>query len=486
MRISAAKQKYLRQLPAIDKLLEHEKLQEAFRSGSREITVEAAQQVIAAKREQILMCPSEESLQGIDISPTTLVQEILDTIENRNVLGLKRVLNATGVLLHTNLGRAPLPKAALEAVNAAGVGFSNLELSLGTGKRSTRYQHVEKLICHLTGAEAALVVNNNAGAVFLALNSLASGTEVVVSRGELVEIGGSFRIPEVMTRSGCQLREVGTTNKCYLEDYRNVINENTALLLKVHTSNFKIMGFTATVEVHKLSRLGREYDIPLMEDLGSGMLVDLTSYGLPYEPRVQDSLKGGADLVTFSGDKLLGGPQAGIIAGRRKYIEEIKKNQLLRALRVDKMTLSALEATLRLYLDQEKALKEVPVLRMLTISEEKLLTRARDLHTRLQKNLQGYFGVEISREKARVGGGSMPLVSLPSCQVSLKPVSLSGEAVAERLRTAKSPVLCRIRKGQVLLDLRSIQEDEDELLAETVVEVLETVVPPEKEKEKEQ
>ncbi len=485
MSVTSNKQKYLRNLPAVDILLEQEKLREMVKNSSREIVVEAAQQVLATKREQILSSNSDESLQGIDISSITLAQEILDIIESRHTPNLKRVYNATGVLLHTNLGRAPLPRAALDAVRAASAGFSNLELSLEFGKRSTRYQHVEELICYLTGAEAALVVNNNAGAVFLALNSLAANSEVIVSRGELVEIGGSFRIPEVMARSGCTLREVGTTNKSYPDDYRKAITEHTALLLKVHTSNFKIMGFTANVDVRKLSGLGQEYGIPLMEDLGSGMLVNLTSYGLPYEPLVQDSLESGVDLVTFSGDKLLGGPQAGIIAGSKKYIQAIKGNQLLRALRVDKMTLSALEATLRLYLDKQKALEEIPVLRMLTISEDSLLTRARHLSELLQKSLQGYFKVGITREKARVGGGSMPLVSLPSYQVSLEALGQTGKVVVDRLRKARSPVLCRIRKGKVLLDLRSIQEDEDEMLAETLVETLETNLPQEKEKEKE-
>ena len=322
--------------------------------------------------------------------------------------------------MHTNLGRSPLAGAALDAIKAVSASYSNLELSLESGRRSSRYDHVEELLCRLTGAEAALVVNNNAGAVFLALNTLARGKEVIVSRGELVEIGGSFRLPEVMASSGAVLAEVGTTNRSYLKDYREAITENTALLLKVHTSNYKVMGFTAAVRSGSLVGLGREYGIPVMEDLGSGVLIDLSRYGLPYEPRVQDLVAAGVDLITFSGDKLLGGPQAGIIVGKEVFISRIKKNQLTRPLRVDKLTLAALEATLRLYQDENKALQEIPVLRMLTLPAEALKVRVKILAAELESKVGSFCLVGTSQEKAKVGGGSLPQALLPSCQLTLR------------------------------------------------------------------
>ncbi|MDO9536256.1 MAG: L-seryl-tRNA(Sec) selenium transferase, partial [Bacillota bacterium] len=348
----------------------------------------------------------------------------------------------------------------------------NLEISLKTGLRSSRYDHVEDFLCRITGAEGALVVNNNAGAVFLALNSLAAGREVIVSRGELVEIGGSFRLPEVMTSSGAVLAEVGATNRTYLKDYRGAINERTALLLKVHTSNYKVMGFTAAVNSRLLVELGKEYGLPVMDDQGSGVLVDLSKYGLPYEPRVQDAVTAGVDIVTFSGDKLLGGPQAGLIVGKKRYLEKIRKNQLMRALRVDKLTLAALESTLRLYLDEEKALKEIPVLRMLTVSGDLLKKRAEILVRELREKVGESCRVGISQEKARVGGGSMPLVSLPSFQVTLDCPQIKPTALAERLRWGRPPVVARVRNEKVLLDLRSLREEEDRLLLEAVLDIL--------------
>lgn len=358
--------------------------------------------------------------------------------------------------------------AAVEMLQEIGSSFCNLELSLQTGRRAHRNEHVEELLCRLTGAEAAYVVNNNAGAVFLALNTLAAGREVVVSRGELVEIGGSFRLPEVMVSSGAHLIEVGTTNKSYLRDYKRVIHEKTALLLKVHSSNFKIMGFTSAVELGSLVKLGREHGLPVMEDLGSGVLLDLARYGLPYEPRVQDSVRAGADIVTFSGDKLLGGPQSGLIVGRKKYLEGIKSNQLARALRVDKMTLAALESTLRLYFDEEKACREIPILRMLTVTSSVLKTRAEIMAAELATRLGPEWRVGISRERARVGGGSLPMASLPSFQVTLECAGASIAGLVKKLREARRPVITRVRKDKILLDLRSLPEEEDEMLIEMV------------------
>ncbi len=465
------RQQYLRLLPAVEKVLHGKPLLEIRKTVPRTIVLEAVQEVIAEKRSLIQKAVSEAELQGMDVSSEKLGQEALKKIKQKTDPCLKPVLNATGVLLHTNLGRAPLASAAIEAITCVGKNYCNLELSLESGKRSSRYEHVEQLLCRLTGAESALVVNNNAGAVFLALNSLSSGKEAIVSRGELVEIGGSFRLPEVMAGSGTALVEVGTTNKCFLKDYRKAITDNTALLLKVHTSNYKIVGFTAAVPLSSLVKLAKEHNIAVMEDLGSGMLIDLSKYGLPYEPRVQDSVASGADIITFSGDKMLGGPQAGIIVGKKPYIDLIKKNQLLRALRIDKLTLAGLEATLRLYLDEEKARREIPILRMLTASGDPA-ARAEAIVAELKEKLGTAFRVGIAREKARVGGGSLPLALLNSCQVFLEPENMNSGSIAEKLRQADPPVLARVRKNRILFDMRTLREEEDEILLKALLQVL--------------
>lgn len=464
------KQQYLRLLPAVEKVLREKPLLEILEAVPRKIVVEAVQEVIEARRALIQAAVSEQELQQMNCSSQNLAREALERIQQKLNPSLRPVLNATGVLLHTNLGRAPLAAGAVDAISLVGRNYSNLELSLDSGKRSSRYEHVEELLCRLTGAESALVVNNNAGAVFLALNSLSSGREAIVSRGELVEIGGSFRLPEVMAQSGTTLVEVGTTNKCFLKDYSEAINTDTALLLKVHTSNYKIVGFTSAVPLSSLVKLAKEKQIAVMEDLGSGVLLDLSQFGLPYEPRVQDSVAAGADVVTFSGDKLLGGPQTGIIVGKKPYIELIKKNQLLRALRVDKLTLAALEATLRLYLDEEKALREIPILRMLTVSNDLLAARAEAIASKIKPNAD--YAIGISREKARVGGGSLPLVLLSSVQVFLEPKKTSIAIVVKRLRQANPPVLARVKKNRILFDMRSLREEDDGLLVKTLLKVL--------------
>lgn len=466
------KQRFFRLLPAVDKILQEKTLLEIEEKVPRGLAVEAVQDVITEKRLSIRRAVSEKELELLDLSSAALAGEALRKIEEKTGSNLRPVINATGVVLHTNLGRSPLADAALDAINTVGASYSNLELSLASGRRSSRYDHVEELLCRLTGAEAALVVNNNAGAVFLALNTLARGKEVIVSRGELVEIGGSFRLPEVMTSSGAVLVEVGTTNRTYLKDYREAVTGSTALLLKVHTSNYKVMGFTVAVRSGSLMGLGGEYGIPVMEDLGSGVLVDLSRYGLPYEPRVQDLVAAGVDLITFSGDKLLGGPQAGVIIGKKVFLNRIKKNQLTRPLRVDKLTLAALEATLRLYLDEHQALQEIPILRMLTLPVEALKARAKGLATELEGKGGSFCQVGISQEKARVGGGSLPQALLPSCQLTLKCPGISAGKLAERLRQASPPVIVRVKKDRVLIDLRSISEEDDGLLMDTVTGLL--------------
>ncbi len=469
--IKQLKQRYLRLLPAVDRILQEKELKEIGVDIPRDFVVEAVQEAVLEKRARIQKAVTGAELEALDVSPVSLAHLARKKVQEKASFNLQPVLNATGVLLHTNLGRAPLAATAVQALREVSSSFCNLELSLKTGRRSLRYEHVEALLCRLTGAEAALVVNNNAGAVFLALNTLAAGREVVVSRGELIEIGGSFRLPEVMTASGALLVEIGTTNKSYRHDYQRAINHKTALLLKVHSSNFKIMGFTAAVDAGSLVELGKKCGLPVMEDLGSGMLVDLSRYGLPAEPRVQESVEAGVDLVTFSGDKLLGGPQSGIIVGKEKYLEKIKNNQLTRALRVDKLTLAALESTLRLYLNEGDALREIPILRMLTATRESLKARARILATKLNRELSPEWQVGISWERARVGGGSLPLAALPSYQVTLWHPEFSTAKAVKIMRKARPPVIARVRKKKILLDLRSLQEAEDELLLKTLIDV---------------
>ena len=385
----------------------------------------------------------------------------------------RRVLNATGVVIHTNLGRSILADEAVEAVVRGCRHYSNLELALETGQRGSRYSHVEKLLCRLTGAEAGLVVNNNAAAVLLVLDTLARGREVVVSRGQLVEIGGSFRIPEVMKKSGAVLHEVGATNRTHLRDYEGAIGENTAMLMKVHTSNFRIIGFHKEVELAELVALGRERGLPVFEDLGSGNLFDFSPYGFMPEPTVQQVLRSGVDVVSFSGDKLLGGPQAGVIVGRKEFIDRIKKNQLNRALRIDKMTLAALEATLRLYLDPDLARRRVPTLAMITAGREELLARARRLRRRLSKDLAGLAEVAVLPGFSRVGGGSFPEQDLPTSLVAVAPLAGDVESLRQGLLSTDIPVIGRVEDGRFCLDPRTLMDEEFALVAEALRTVLE-------------
>jgi len=384
----------------------------------------------------------------------------------------RRVINATGVVIHTNLGRSILADKAVAAVAEGCRHYSNLEMDLDTGQRGSRYSHVEKLLCRLTGAEAGLVVNNNAAAVLLVLDTLAKGREVVVSRGQLVEIGGSFRIPEVMKKSGAVLREVGATNRTHMRDYEEAIGADTAMLMKVHTSNYRIIGFHKEVELAELVALGRKRELPVFEDLGSGNLFDFSPYGFMPEPTVQQVLKSGVDVVSFSGDKLLGGPQAGVIVGRKTYIDLIKKNQLNRALRIDKMTLAALEATLRLYLDPELARRKVPTLAMITAGREELTARARRLGRRLSKELAGLADVRVKPGFSRVGGGSFPEQDLPTALVGVRPLSTDVEALRQGLLAADMPVVGRVEDGAFCLDPRTLMDEEFALVAGALRAVL--------------
>lgn len=385
-----------------------------------------------------------------------IIKDVLAEINNKAKPSLRPVINATGIVLHTNLGRAVLSEAACQAIDFVAAGYCNLELNLDSGERGSRYAHVEELILRLTEAESCLVVNNNAAAVLLALDTLAKGKETIVSRGELVEIGGAFRIPDVMERSGSRLVEVGTTNKTYIEDYEKEIKAETGLLLKVHTSNYRIIGFTQEPVLKDLVELGHKKDIPVMEDLGSGCLFDLKAFGIGDEPTVQQVVASGVDVVTFSGDKLLGGPQAGIIVGKEKYISLMKRNPLNRALRIDKMTVAALEATLRSYLEPESVQREIPTLEMLTRPLKTLQEQANTLKEMLTKNSIAAVEVTIEEGVSQVGGGSLPGIMLPTFLVTIKLDHQKVDQFAAALRLGTPAVLTYIRDNKVIIDPRTV------------------------------
>jgi len=462
------RQTMLSQIPKVDEVLDHPLVTEWLKQYPRKVVVEAIRRGLDRLRENLLSSPEPEILDKTLLSVEKLLPLFHEAIEDQTALRLKRVINATGVVIHTNLGRSLLPSCAIAHMDEVSRRFCNLEYDLEAGTRGSRYVHVEEILCTLTGAEAALVVNNNAAAVLLVLSTLAEGREVIVSRGQLVEIGGAFRVPDVMRRSGARLVEVGTTNRTHPEDYHRAIGEETALLLKVHTSNFKIVGFTAEVTLKDLVDLGRRTGVPVMEDLGSGCLVDLSRFGFTEEPLVQESIKTGADVVTCSADKLLGGPQGGIILGREDVIRRIRANPMNRALRIDKLTLAALESTLRLYLDEDKALQEIPTLAMLTVSEGRLSQKARRLARRIRSEVGDRIEVAVRRDSSQVGGGAYPLQELPTRVVSLRSNGLSASELEVRLRSHRPPVIARIRKDELLLDLRTIQDDEFSLLAQAL------------------
>ena len=460
----------LRQLPAVDEVLRAPEVAALLDFAPRGIVVQAVREVLDRWRRSIMEGNAPEGRR--ESITSRIVKEVREEVKRSLRPRLRRVINATGVVLHTNLGRAVLAGEAQEAVHMAASGYSNLELDLASGKRGSRYVHLEELLTGLTGAEAAMVVNNNAGAVLLALSTLARGREVIVSRGQLVEIGGSFRIPDVMAQSGAILVEVGTTNKTYPQDYRRAIGPQTALLLHVHTSNYRLVGFVREITVAELVSLGREYNLPVMSDLGSGSLVDLSALGLPHEPTVQETVAAGADVVTFSGDKLLGGPQAGIIVGRRQYIEMMRKNPLTRALRVDKLTVAALEATLRLYLEPQKALAKVPALRMLTAPKSEIAERAEAAARRLRGMLAGKALVEVEATFSQVGGGAMPTAEIPSAAVTIRPRAMSVSELAQRLRGGEPAVMGRLQEDRLVLDLRTVLPEEEEDLLKALVKAV--------------
>ncbi len=463
------KQTLFKKIPAVDRLLLSPTVSEASAIYPRDLILKAVNHVLDKLRTRIQK--GEDVEEKSELSIDALSNRIVRRLELISRPSLRPVINATGVVIHTNLGRSILPEKVLKKFRPLAGGYSNLEYDLDQGERGNRYSHVEGILKELTSAKAAMVVNNNAAAVLIALETLAKGREVVVSRGQLVEIGGSFRIPDVMRKSGAKMVEVGTTNKTHLRDYEEVIGPETALLLKVHTSNFQIVGFTEEVSMAELSSLGKQYGIPVMEDLGSGCLVDLSEYGLIKEPTVHEVLAHGADLVTFSGDKLLGGPQAGIILGRKDLVDAIKRNPLCRALRIDKLTLLALEETLRLYRDEWIAVKEIPTLKMICQSYSSLEKKAGRLLKLVGKLKTGNFSIELTDGNSKVGGGALPLLELSSRLLCLVPKKLSPQFMERWLRALDPPVITRLEKERVLLDVRTIQEKDLKTIAQAIREL---------------
>ena len=455
-------QERLARLPKVDNLLGHARVQELEAEMPHSLLLSAVRQHLDGLRERIL---SGEEVPPAELELEAVARGAAELARCLAAPSLRGVVNATGVVVHTNLGRSLLARRALERLLEINRTYSNLEYDLAAGHRGSRYVHVDRLLCELTGAEASLVVNNNAAAVFLCLQTMALGREVVVSRGQLVEIGGSFRIPDVMARSGAILREVGATNKTHLHDYENAITSNTALLLKVHTSNFAVVGFHKEVPLGELRELGDRYHLPVMEDLGSGCLVDFMPYGLPKEPTVQQVLAEGADLVTFSGDKLLGGPQAGIILGKAEFVERCRSNPTNRALRVDKLTLAGLEATLELYRDPARALAEIPTLAMITMPYSRLRGRASRLARRLKDLGLSRLRVGTQEGNSRVGGGAMPLSAPRTRLVTVEVEGMSPTRLEQALRAGDPPIICRLEDGRLLLDPRTLREGDGAAIA---------------------
>jgi L-seryl-tRNA(Ser) seleniumtransferase len=439
-----------RSLPSVSALLELNEVSELLATVPRTLVVAAARDALDQARDDASSAPRGDQAWSASV---------IGALHRRTTPSLRRVINGTGVLLHTNLGRAPLAEAAVEAIRDVAVGYSNLEYDLETGARGSRYVHCASILCELTGAEDALVVNNNAAAVVLAVNTLAAGRRCLISRGELVEIGGSFRVPEIMERSGAQLAEIGTTNRTHLEDYRAAIAEDTGAIVKVHRSNFAMEGFVAEVEARALADLAEEHGLPFIHDLGSGLLLALDQYGLRGEPTAGDALRAGAHVVTMSGDKLLGGPQAGFILGKRERIAAIRKNPLTRSYRVDKLTLAALEATLSIYRDPVRARREIPILVQLGSSIEELRSRATEIAARIGNG--GADRVTVVDSTASVGGGAFPTTALPSIALRID----RGRGVEATLRAGDPPIVGRVQDDALLLDLRTIFPREDDTVA---------------------
>jgi len=458
MKLSENQQELLRMLPGVDQVLERCRNDPFFVDIPKTVVVNSVRQILDFRRRRILAADPAFTAQSL--ADALIMESVKAAVDKAMAPNLKHLVNATGVVVHTNLGRSLLPAAALENVALIAGRYSNLEYDLDAGKRGSRYSSVEEILCEISGAEAAMVVNNNAAAVLLCLETMAKNKEVIVSRGELVEIGGSFRVPDVMAKSGGILKEVGTTNRTHPKDYEQAIDDRTALLLKVHRSNYSIMGFTAEVPLKELVALAARHGKPVMEDLGSGTFIDFSKYGLIKEPTVQESVAAGADIVTFSGDKLLGGPQAGLIVGQKPILDRVKQNPLTRALRIDKMTLAALESTLRLYREEEKAIRSIPTLRMLTMKLDEIANRAARLGERLHEIGDPRLHITLVDLSSKAGGGALPLLDLPSRCLKLSIQGLSVNALEKSMRRNNPPIIGRIEDDGFVMDPRTVQDDD--------------------------
>ena len=453
-------QSLLRALPKVDRLLEREDISALAVAHPRTLVTDAIRETLDALRADILS--------GIEADTTedAVASAVVLRVALKAKRSLRRVINATGIVVHTNLGRSQLAQAAVDAVTEVAGGYSTLEYDVDSGERGSRHVHVEQLICKLTGAEAAMAINNNAAAVLLGITGLARDKEAIVSRGQLVEIGGSFRIPDIMREGGARMVEVGTTNKTHLSDYEKAMTPDTGLLLKVHSSNFRVVGFTEEVSAAELVHLGGHHGVPVFEDQGSGVLVDLRKWGIDYEPTVAESIAAGVDLVSCSGDKLLGGPQAGILAGKWHVIDKLKKHPLARAVRLDKMTLAALEVTLRLYLDEDVAVREIPTLRMLTTAKAVIGERAVRLADEISRACGDAYLTGTSDDISRAGGGALPMADIPTVVVALSPQRIGVTVLEALLRQWETPIVARINADRLLLDPRTLTlADETEVIS---------------------
>jgi L-seryl-tRNA(Ser) seleniumtransferase len=452
-----------RNLPSVNQLLESPQLKQMVQTVNHSVVVDGVRSFLDDLREQV----STESGDVSIPTPSEIADKIANWLKTEEKPYLRPVINGTGIILHTGLGRAPLAKSAIESVQQISEGYASVEVDVRTGERGQRIKSVEKLLCELTGAEAAAVVNNNAAATMIALSAIAEGREVIVSRGQLIEIGGSYRLPDVMECSGAKLREVGTTNKTHLFDYQRAINEETGALLKVHPSNFEVVGFTKTVSTKEMVTLASEHGLPVIDDVGSGALIDFSEFGLMDEPVVSQSIKDGADVVLFSGDKLIGGPQCGIIIGKKKYIDTILSNPLMRAMRVDKMTLAALSATLLIYRDENRARTEIPILRMLSMPKENLKLRAEKVVMQLNHMAELEL-CEAVESDSMLGGGSLPTQKLSTWCVALTPKNQSVDKLAAGLRNSEPSVIGRVQKDRFFLDMRTVQPSQDSGLVDSI------------------
>ncbi|MDH7482455.1 MAG: L-seryl-tRNA(Sec) selenium transferase [Armatimonadota bacterium] len=459
----------LRSLPSIDRLLGEPSLKELIGEIPRPYVAEAARKTLDEIRSRIR---EGFTVKEEDISLERLAQDIRLRAKALANTSIRRAINATGIVLHTGLGRAVLPAAAQKALIDVASGHCNLEIDIKTGGRGKRSEHYQELLKNLTGAESALVVNNNAAAVFLALNTLACGREVIVSRGELVEIGGSFRMPDIMASAGVKLIEVGTTNRTYVSDYENAISEETGLILKVHTSNFCIVGFAKSPALSELAELGKKKGIPVMEDIGSGALIDMSRFGLKSEPTVQESIRAGADIVTFSGDKLLGGPQSGIIVGRKEFVEAMARNPLSRTFRIDKLTIAALEATLKLYVDSDTVIRNIPTLRYISRTLPEITHAANQLKAKLITSIGDNAKIEIFDGFSEVGGGSLPGQQLPTKLIAIYNADISPIDLAQKFREANPPIFGRVGDDKFLLDIRTVEDSEIDVIAQVASQIL--------------